>query len=175
MAISWDGAVWYPATSYPSEARVVYQSVVWRAMIAGMAGVGAGPTIGESSVDGTVLWRRIGIYTGCVLDVAPELLSGPNAILQPAQTTFLRLAEQLVADLSIWGDLLDDGRRYLAAHMGQLVRLRGRGPVTAESVGQISRSYASLTQPEAIQLTSAGRAYMDLVRTLPSIFGFTGP
>lgn len=55
-----------------------------------------------------------------------------------------------------WGDLIDVGQTYLAAHLGALVlRATGGaggsssqavGPVVSETVGQVSRTYAVLTQ-----------------------------
>jgi hypothetical protein len=175
VAITWDGAAWAQSTSYDVNQRVVNVGNAYVCRQAGTsAALGGGPTgTGTGIVDGTCLWDFLGAYTGSVLDVAPELATGSPVITRAAQITFLSLAERRVGDAALWLDILDDGRRYLAAHFGQLTRLRGHGPLTSESVGQLARGYAALMGPFAVDLTAAGRAYMDLVRTLPTVVGFT--
>lgn len=174
MAIAWDGAAWQPTTPYAVSARVVNGGNVYQCVGAGTSAGSGGPTgTGAGIVDGGVTWNYLGPFTGAVLDVAPELATGSPVIAPEAQSTLLALAEQLVASLDIWGTLLDDGRRYLAAHLAELSRLRGRGPITAESVGPLSRSYATLMGTRSLQLTPAGRMYLDLIRTTKAVFGFT--
>ena len=71
-------------------------------------------------------------------------------------------------------ELFDDGRRALAAHFGFLAQLDGTGPITSESIGPASRSYAALMTDDALSMTPAGLAYRSLYQTLPTVFGFTG-
>jgi hypothetical protein len=168
MAITWSGTAWVALTAYAVRARVVNGGNVYVCITAGTSAAATGPTGTDSDItDGTVHWQYLGVYTGCVLDVAPEL----SAIAAGSQGVFLALADNLVSDIDVWGDLLDDGRRYLAAHFGELSKFRGHGPITAQTVGPLSRSYASLTGAFAVDLTSAGRMYMDLVRTTSAVLG----
>lgn len=168
MAITWDGAVWLPATTYALRARVVNGNNVYQCITEGTSATSGGPTGTSSDItDHTAHWKYLGVYSGSVVAVASELAT----VDVVTQFVYLGLAELLVADTTVWGDLLDDGRRFLAAHFGQLAKFRGHGPITSESVGPLSRSYASLTGDFAVDLTSAGRSYMDLVRTLPTVMG----
>lgn len=175
MAISWDGAIWTASTAYAVNARVVNAGNVYQCITSGTSAGSGGPTTTASDItDGTCHWKYKGAYNLIfVTGVAPDLASGSPTITAGAQALFLALAEELVADPAVWltDTLMDAGRAYLAAHFGQLSRLRGHGPVTSEAVGPVSRGYASMQGPFAIHLTSAGQAYMDLVRTTPAVFG----
>ena len=166
MAITWDAAVWSTSTAYPVGARVVNPAStgaapgVYQATVGGSsATTGSGPTATTGTIsDGSVRWVYLGPSTGSVVDVAPEL----HATAAPAQQVFLALAESVVADAALWGDLFDDGRRYVAAHFGQLARNRGHGQVTSEGVGSLSRGYASTAGNDDWSLTPAGRIFASL-------------
>ncbi len=169
MAISWNGASWLPSTPYLLNARAVNGGNVYIVTAPGTSASSGGPTgTGSAITDGTVTWAYLGAFTGAVTSVSLEDLS---AISFPSQTVFLNLAETLVADVSVWGALLDDGRRYYAAHLGELARLQGIGPVTSQAVGPISQANASLMGDDVLLLTACGRQYAFLTRTLPTVFG----
>ena len=58
-------------------------------------------------------------------------------------------------------------RIYLAAHLGTMARLQGvSGPVSSESAGGLSTSYAVAMTRSNLGITSYGRAYL---ATLPSV------
>lgn len=178
MALTWSTSdAWAASTPYALLVRVYTAAGnVYQCVQAGTSGLAAPTGTGTGITDGTVKWDYLGAYTGSVTDYAPDLASGTPVITPAAQGVFLNLADKLVSDLDVWqarvrGDLIDPGRAYLAAHFGQLSRLRGHGPVTSEAVGPLSRGYASLVGPFAVDLTPAGRQYMDLVRTTTAIFG----
>ena len=176
MAITWSGDGWVALTPYAVGARVVNVGNVYLCTVAGTSGNTGGPTATTTTpiTDGSVTWSYLGAFLGMfVLGAAPELATGAPVITAFMQIMFLDLAEELVSDPAIWltPTLLDAGRAYLAAHFGELARLRGHGPLTAQTVGPLSRSYASMIGPFAVDLTSAGRAYMDLVRTTPAALG----
>lgn len=175
MAIVWSsGDVWITLTAYAVGARVVSSGNVYQCSVAGTSGAVAPSGTTSPQTDGSVSWLYLGVYnTFFALGFAPELATGTPAITLPMQTMYLTLAEILVADVSIWiGGLLDPGRAACAAHLGELARLQGRGSITAEAVGPISQNNAALMGESAMLLTTAGRAYLDLVNTTPAIFGF---
>ncbi len=176
MAITWEssGPAWTPNTAYPVGSRVVNppsagaQPNVYRATTGGTSGNAGGPVGTDPAApitDGTVTWVYLGQWSGAVVDIAPELAAEPGA------ATMLKLAEDMCADSDLWGSILDDGRRYLAAHFGQLARLRGKGMITSEAVGPLSRSYAALMGPTMWHLTAAGRVYETLARSTGSCLG----
>ncbi len=173
MAISWDGAPWAGLTTYPPNARVVHVGNCYFSAAGGVSSGATPPTDTSSTpiTDSAVTWKYLGAFTGSVLDVAGELATGKPIITPSSQALFLSMAERRIGDLEMWGDFLEDGRRLLAAHFGQMYRLKGRGPITAQNVGPLSRSYASLTGEYATNLTPAGRMYDELIHTLPGIFG----
>ena len=169
MAITWNGGAWAASTAYTVGLRVVNGGNVYSCTGAGTSAASGGPTgTGSAITDGTVTWSYLGANGGAVTDVDATLSTVPSA----SQIFFLRLAGTLVADPAAWGDLLDFGQCYLAAHFGELWILRGHGPITAETVGALSRSYTSLIGDFSVDLTPAGRVYMDLVRTLPTGLGY---
>lgn len=184
MAISWNGASWTPSIFYTLNNRVVNPPIVtvaptqapsvYRCTGSGISAGSGGPMgTSDAITDGTATWAYLGEFTGSVLDVASQLASGTPTITPAMQAVFLRLAETQIADPLVWGDLLDDGRRYYAAYLGELARLRGVGPVTSESVGPISQSNAALLGDSSLMLTTSGRMFLELVSGLPTIFGFT--
>ncbi len=173
MAISWDGQAWVTLTAYAVNARVVQVGNVYQCSVAGTSGA-TGP-VGTTSpqTDGSVTWLYLGAYAGYfVLGFAPELATGSPTITLTYQTMYLNLAESLVVDTRIWlGPLLDQGRAALAAHYGEMGRLRGHGPITAEAVGALSRGYAALMGKSDLDLTTGGRAYAGLLGVTPAVFG----
>lgn len=105
-----------------------------------------------------------------VTAIAPELSTAALA----TQTAVLASVELQVND-DAWDDLASTGKAYLAAHLATLAA-RGAsgaaGPVTSESVGQLSRSYAAPATPSSsLGLTSYGQEYLRLTRILPSVLG----
>lgn len=73
-----------------------------------------------------------------VTAVAPELASTSTT----TQNMILALVERWVSsDSRAWGSLADDGKRYLAAHLGTLVGNKS-GAISSESLGPMSRSYS---------------------------------
>lgn len=175
MAISWAGTAWGTSTPYLLNARVVNAGNIYRCTSPGTsAASGGGPTGTSASItDGTVTWAYLGVNSGAVIDAYPALAA--LAATTPQQALWLGLAERLVADDSadVWGEFLDDGRRALAAHFGFLAQLDGTGPITSESIGPASRSYAALMTDDALSMTPAGLAYRSLYQTLPTVFGLT--
>lgn len=85
-----------------------------------------------------------------VTDIAAELSTAPLAL----QTAVLaQVNEELNAD--VWGTRIDIGRAWLAAHIATVARRRGPGgPVTAETVGSVSRMYSASIAAGAAQLGS---------------------
>lgn len=99
-----------------------------------------------------------------VKDIAPELTPQGDPRIQQ----FIGFAE-LQVDESRWGTMADLGTAYLAAHL-LTVSAAGSGtggpagPVTSETVGRVSRSYASPSSaPSSVMgnlgSTSYGREY----------------
>lgn len=99
-----------------------------------------------------------------VVPIAPNLATAPAA----TQTLVLAIVDRQI-DVGVWGAFADDGRRYLAAHLGTLAITGGAGaagPVTSESLGAMSRSYASLTGniDPTLATTRFGVEYFRLLR-----------
>lgn len=96
-----------------------------------------------------------------VVAIAPELAATGTA----QQDAILAMVGRQVADPCAWGDYLDDAAKFLAAHYGTLARSKGKGPVTAEAVGQVSRSYGDMTKlAGSLGLTSYGVEYERIAR-----------
>lgn len=168
MAIAWTGQIWIASTVYVANTRAVNVGNVYIVTTGGTSAGSGGPTgVGAAIVDGSVTWSYLGVFTDSVVAIAPEL----SSTVFISQVAYLRLAETLVADVSVWGDLLDFGRLYLAAHLGELGRLRGVGPLTSQAVGPISQSNAALLGDNVLLLTTGGRMYDELVHTLPTTMG----
>lgn len=110
-----------------------------------------------------------------VTAIAPELTS--TAVPTATQTVLLAIVDRQIDD-SVWLDLADDGRRYLAAHLGTLYSSDGSagGEVTSESLGPMSRSYSTSSTSESgagsLGTTKYGVFYLHLLRLLPSHIGF---
>jgi len=168
MAITWSGAEWLAGTAYGVRSRVVHLGLVYQCITAGTSAASGGPTGTDSDItDNTVHGSYLGADTGAVADLVPDVAD----VAEASQNSCLALAEVLVSDATLWLDLLDDARRYMAAHLAQLAALRNHGPVTAEGVGELSRSYAALDGDDATALTVAGRAFQDLARCTTAVLG----
>lgn len=96
---------------------------------------------------------------------APEL----STVATGTQNAILAVVDRQIDD-DAWGEFANDGRRYLAAHLGTLSSGAGAGavgPVTSESVGAMSRSYGSLSDTSgagALGSTRYGLEYYRLLR-----------
>ena len=88
-----------------------------------------------------------------VVAVAPELSTVPES----AQTAILGQVDEQLAT-AIWGDRLEAGQAFLAAHLGTI---RGAPNYTKEQVGDHTRDVTG-----DLASTSYGREYKRLVRTL---------
>ncbi len=168
MAVTWSGAAWVALTGYVIGDRVVNGGNVYRCTAQGTSAAAGGPTGTSTGItDGSCTWDYLGANGGAVIDVAPELATAAAG----QQRSILDMVDRQVADPEIWGSYLDDGAVYLAAHLATLSKAKGKGPVTAEAVGQVSRSYASLLQFGRLGLTSYGVEYERLVRLTPAALG----
>ncbi len=112
--------------------------------------------------------------------IAPELTD--TAVPTGTQAVLLSMVDRQIDD-DAWDDLADDGRRYLAAHMGTVyVTTAGGsaasvGAVISESVGPMSRSYASARTSAGsldplLGTTRYGIWYLHMIRLLPCSLGF---
>lgn len=94
--------------------------------------------------------------------IAPELAD----VGEDTQTAILSMVEEQLAS-SVWGTRLASGQRYLAAHLATMAT-KGSGAITAESLGDHSRTYAA--PQTALDSTTYGREYQRLLRTLAGAF-----
>ena len=102
-----------------------------------------------------------------IVAIAPSLSTVPSA----SQTILMSMAAAQM-DSTLWGDLYDAGQTYLTAHLAQLGILGGSGPVTQETVGDLSVSYASpKLLGSSMFLTSYGVEYERLSRLLSGVLG----
>jgi hypothetical protein len=115
--------------------------------------------------------------------IAPELTN--TAVPTGTQAVLLEMVDRQIDD-DVWLDLADDGRRYLAAHMGTIyVQTSGGGAasvgtVSSETVGPMSRSYVTNTSSAStagsvdamLGTTRYGIWYLHMIRLLPSLMGF---
>lgn len=114
--------------------------------------------------------------------IAPELTD--TAVPTGTQAVLLLMVDRQIDDAA-WLDLADDGRRYLAAHMGTVYVLTAGGSaasvgaVTSEAVGPMSRSYASSAMSSSaasvdalLGTTRYGIWYLHMIRLLPCSMGF---
>lgn len=90
------------------------------------------------------------------------------------QTLFLGWATSLNA--TVWGAKLEQASILVVAHYATLFAKGGQGPggpISSESVGRVSRSYAVPPASDAFwDRTNYGSAYKALLRTLPARVGF---
>jgi hypothetical protein len=107
-----------------------------------------------------------------VTKVAAELATLPVG----TQSAILGYVATLLAP-DAWGDKLDMGSTYLAAHLGTLAKRGGTGPagpITSESEGPLSVSYAAppLGADDAFYATTTyGHTYLWLVKSLAARVG----
>lgn len=104
-----------------------------------------------------------------VVAIAPEL----STVLPGTQTTLLAIVDRQIDD-DVWLDLANDGRTYLAAHLGTLTRGGAAGgAVIGETLGPMSRQYALPPGIHgALSTTKYGLFYLHLISLLPSSLGF---
>lgn len=102
------------------------------------------------------------IAWGDVTAVASEL----SSLAAASQTYILDLVNNRMVDDDAWGEYADDGRAYLAAHLGTIANGggSGSGAVTSETIGPLSRSYATPSDDGDLATTKYGRFYMTLMR-----------
>lgn len=170
MAITWLGTSWVALTPYALLSRVVNAGNVYRCITAGTSAGATGPTGTSADItDGTAHWKYLGANGGAVTDFAAELATGVAAATQSA---ILISVDLEVPTDGVWGDLRDIAARYLAAHLATLGKSRGRGPLTSQTVGPLSRAYGGMLQFGELGLTSYGLEYLRLLNTTTAILGF---
>lgn len=87
-----------------------------------------------------------------VLDIAPELSTVPVS-----QQLLIIEQAYLLLNAAVCGDRLDTMATYFAAHQATLNKRKGQGgAVVSQTVGQVSRTYAS---PQAAFLNLAATGY----------------
>lgn len=101
-----------------------------------------------------------------VVDIAPEL----STVAAGSQTAYLAIAGRAV-DPEVWGESTDDGVRYMAAHLATLGNgsgAGGAGAVTSETLGPMSRTYASTVAgvEGALATTRYGVMFLNLLDML---------
>lgn len=107
-------------------------------------------------------------------------LDAPLANVPSAAQTAILADVALMLDVDRWGTRLDLATKYLAAHVGALV-LRGGGaagvgPVTSQTMGPASKSYATpmlLAALGDLGATVWGQIFARL-RTSLGVFGIVG-
>lgn len=103
-----------------------------------------------------------------VVVLAPAL----ETMTPDEQTLYLSFADSLNA--TAWGDKLDRASLLVVAHYATLMKegaFGPGGPISAESTGRVSRSYAVPSAKDPFwDRTSYGAAYKAMVRTLPRGF-----
>lgn len=103
--------------------------------------------------------------------IAPELTD--TVVPVASQTVYLAIVDRQIDD-DEWDDLADDGRRYLAAHLGTLYSGGSAGgAVTSETLGPMSRSYGLPADVSgSLSTTKYGVFYLHLLGLLPGSLGF---
>ncbi len=105
--------------------------------------------------------------------IAPELTD--TAVPTATQAIFIEMVDRQI-DEDIWLDFANDGRRYLAAHLGTIYATTSSagGAILSETLGPMSRTYsdASSTDGNGLENTKYGVWYLQLIRLLPSALGF---
>lgn len=109
-------------------------------------------------VDTSITWTDVG-------NIAPELATLPSN-----QTDAILAMVNRRMNSDVWGDELNDGATFLAAHLATLLlRRKGvAGPVTGETVGQVSHTMGMLQNWTSYDTTSYGQAYQELLLTIPA-------
>ena len=168
--ITWGGAAWARTTVYVLGQRVVNGANVYRCAQGGTSASSpaTGPSgTGTGIADGSCTWDFAGVAGVCtVVAVAPELATIPVA----SQVALLDQAVGHV-DAGEFGDDTDAAIAYLAAHTAVVSKSQGQGPIASESVGPLSRSYASLTSFGTLGLTTYGIQFLELLKRCPAALG----
>jgi hypothetical protein len=95
-----------------------------------------------------------------IVIVAPALAT----VSVPGQNFYLTESLRQI-DPDVWGEFATVGQIYLAAHMATLGQGAGAGPITSETLGAMSRSYAvPLWLRSSLALTRYGAEYDRLLR-----------
>lgn len=94
-------------------------------------------------------------------NIAPEFCDKTPQDLE----RFLSYAA-LSVDAVKWGSLTDLATLYLAAHLLSISKNGDHGPVTSETVGDLSQSYASGDATDNLMMTGYGREFLRLRRSL---------
>lgn len=112
-----------------------------------------------------ITWTEVGY-------VAPEL-----ATFAVARQNFILTFVLATLNSSVWGDKYDMACALYAAHLGTVMDNGGHGPggpITSETIGPASKSYAAPAAPtdaSQFSMTSYGRQYLELVKQLPERWG----
>lgn len=103
-----------------------------------------------------------------VVLIAPALSTAPSG----RQDLILAVVDRQIDDTA-WGDLADDGRLYLAAHLGTVSGVGGAaGAVSSETLGPMSRSYGLPSSvSDELATTGFGVFYLHLLTLLPCSLG----
>lgn len=81
-----------------------------------------------------------------------------------SQGAILAAAQQFVNPV-VWGTYNDLAVTYLSAHLAKLALMKGTGPITAEKVGEMSRSYGTIQGLKGTYgITSYGATFYSLLR-----------
>lgn len=97
-----------------------------------------------------------------VVAIAPEL----STVSVEMQNALIAYVEEEISSTT-WGARAARGKVYLAAHLATMsARVGSAGPVTSETVGSVSRSYAVDASSAPSGSTSYGAEYERLVMTL---------
>lgn len=103
---------------------------------------------------------------------APEL-----STLDPVVQAAILADVTVLLSVDAFGDKYTMAACALAAHLGTLSKNKGQGPsgpITSESTGRVSRSYASAPQKardDDYSATTYGLRYLSIVATLPGRWG----
>ncbi len=95
-----------------------------------------------------------------VKGIASNLSSKDDAELE----MYLDLAKAWVSE-SVWGSRYSAGLAYMAAHLATVASRGDKGNLTSESVGSVSKSYASHGTDD-LATTSYGATFLSLRKTL---------
>jgi hypothetical protein len=89
--------------------------------------------------------------------------------------TFLDLAKAWVGEAA-WGSKYPVALAYMAAHLATLSSQKGAGQMTSESVGPVSKSYASHGgSGDELSTTSYGATFLSLRKSIPMTPLMRGP
>jgi len=183
MAIVWTRVAWAAATSYAIGARVTNATVtidgfplpcVYECVVAGTSA--ASPATGPDSTtpdtpitDGSVVWRFLGPFGGEVVALAPQL----STVGATEQALLLDIADTFVGP-DYFADQSDAAALYMAAHLATMTLLKGKGAITSEAVGALSRGYSTVQGITGdLGLTSYGAVFRRLQLATGAGLGFT--